>query len=92
MVFLVVAAALVSMQIYMKRGIQAAVKGQADLLGPQVTTSNTRKVSSTDTVESESKGQTITKRVSRGGTQSISDSSASSLSGSSVTVETFDWN
>lgn len=92
MIFLVVIAALMTMQAYMKRGIQAAVKAQADLLGPQqAATGSSRRTTSTSSVSPESKSGTTTKRVSRGGAQSISDSSTIGRSSSSVSVSTLDY-
>jgi hypothetical protein len=56
MVFLVVAAALFSMQVYMKRGIQAGVAATADLLGPQqkAVPSSIRVTSSTNSTSGQS--------------------------------------
>ena len=93
MLFLVVATALMSMQWYMKRGIQAAVKAQADLLGPQQTPSrSSRKVSIANSESSESESRIETKRVSTGGAQSMGKSSSKVRSGKSDEVTTFDWN
>ncbi len=92
MVFLVVAAALLTMQAYMKRGIQAAVKAQADLLGPQqVVSGSGRKTATLSSGGPQSTSRTQTKSVSRGGAQSMTKSYTGSQAVDSVSVTTLDY-
>jgi hypothetical protein len=93
-IVLVVASVLIGMQLYMKRGIQAVIKHQADQLGPQqvVINKGLRQDSSTNSASIEYRGDTREKEVFLGGRQSVDATSTVARSGSSNTVTTVDWN
>ena len=92
-VLVIIAAAVMSMQLYMKRGLQAAVKIQADRLGPQQKQINTsdRQQSSTNSFSSETRDGVNIRQVSAGGGQSITTTSIDTQSGTINSISTLNW-
>ena len=86
----VISAALIAMQVYMKRGIQAAVKVSCDQLGPQEVTINSRKQASTVSTTNATKSGSLRTQVFSGGTQEKTTSITDTTSGSSVSISTQD--
>jgi hypothetical protein len=85
-----VTAALFGMQAYMKRGIQAVIKDQADQLGPQ----NVRVLGVTDSWvwsdKCENSTGTVKKDVSPNGSETRNTNSVTNTTGVAVSWKT-DW-
>ena len=88
MVVAVVIAAVLSMQIYMKRGITAGVKVAVDRLGPQQITINSTMNASTNSFMTEVKTDSTRKQTFTGGEQRRIENSQSSVTGYSESVAT----
>jgi Flp pilus assembly pilin Flp len=83
----IVAAALIAMQMYMKRGIQGAVKIAADRLGSQqIYLYHPREQTSSNTISFEDRYGWKNKRVFIGGGQRVDEDSRSRKSGTSSTL------
>ena len=89
-ILVIIAAALMGMQTYMKRGIQAAVKVSCDQLGPQEVTINSNKQASTVSTTNATKSGSLRTQVFSGGTQEKTTSITDTTSGSSVSISTQD--
>lgn len=91
LILAIVGTALMGMQVYMKRGIQAAVKVSADQLGSQQSQQvliNFRRQTNSVTTTSGSRSGSVETQVSAGGAQNRSTDTTSTSSGSSSSVST----
>lgn len=87
-ILVIVGTALMGMQMYMKRGIQAVIKTSTDQLGAQQVTINSRKQASTISTTSGSRSGTVGIQVSTGGIQTRDIDTTDTSSGSSTSVTT----
>lgn len=89
LILAIVGAALIGMQLYMKRGLQGVVKTAADQLGTQEGAQvliNFRRQASSISVTNESRAGSVETHVSRGGAQTKNIDTTSTSRGSSTSV------
>lgn len=89
LILAILGAALVGMQVYMKRGIQGVVKTAADQLGTQEGAQvliNFKRQTNSVTATTGSRAGAVATHISAGGTQTRDTSITSTSSGSSVSV------
>ncbi len=88
LILAIVAAALMGMQAYMKRGIQAAVKLSADQLGEQQVTINSQRESNTVSTSTDRKFGTVSMQESLEGAQTSNINTTDITSGNTYSVVT----
>lgn len=80
----IVAAALLGMQVYMKRGIQRAVQLSADQLGEQQVTINSQREANTISTSTDKKFGTVRTQESLGGGQASNINTTDITSGTTT--------